>query len=138
MTRPGQQTPVTSRFVRPYVITGGRSLPASDELVLHTLVTLAPDRTLPLGASPETRAIWGLCSGGYLSVAEVAGHVGLPVGVARLLLSDLSEQGHLLRRAEPPQAQNVDRAILEKVLHGLQSSHRLRRQAAAPSTSPAR
>ncbi|MFZ4189899.1 DUF742 domain-containing protein, partial [Streptomyces pseudogriseolus] len=72
-------------------------------------------------AGPEVRAIWELCSGGYLSVAEVAGHLGLPVGVARLLLTDLSEQGHLLRRAEPPRAQNVDRATLEKVLHGLQS-----------------
>ncbi|CAM5461683.1 hypothetical protein SHIRM173S_13105 [Streptomyces hirsutus] len=33
-------------------------------------------------------------------MAEVAGHLGLPVGVARLLLTDLSEQGHLLHRAE--------------------------------------
>ncbi|MFF8034781.1 MULTISPECIES: DUF742 domain-containing protein [unclassified Streptomyces] len=121
MTTPGEEAPVTSGFVRSYVITGGRSLPSSEELALHTLVTLAPERTLPLGAGPEVRAIWELCAGGYLSVAEVAGHLGLPVGVARLLLTDLSEQGHLLRRAEPPRAQNVDRATLEKVLHGLQS-----------------
>ncbi|MEU6772471.1 DUF742 domain-containing protein [Streptomyces sp. NPDC046759] len=121
MTTPGEEASVTSDFVRSYVITGGRSLPASGDLALHTLVTLAPERTPPLGAGPEVMAIWTLCAGGYLSVAEVAGHVGLPVGVARLLLSDLFEQGHLLRRAEPPRAQNVDRATLEKVLHGLQS-----------------
>lgn len=87
---------------------------------LLTLVMLAPDRELPPQASPEVRAIWELCSGGYLSVAEVAGHLGLPVGVARLLLTDLFEQGHLLRRAAPPPAQAVDRTILEGVLHGLQ------------------
>ncbi|MFI6357302.1 DUF742 domain-containing protein [Streptomyces sp. NPDC050743] len=121
MTTPGEEASVTSQFVRSYVITGGRSLPAADDLALHTLVTLAPERTPPLGASPEVMAIWRLCAGGYLSVAEVAGHVGLPVGVARLLLTDLFEQGHLLRRAEPPRAQNVDRATLEKVLNGLQS-----------------
>ncbi|MFD9905294.1 DUF742 domain-containing protein [Streptomyces sp. NPDC059063] len=121
MITPGEEASVTSDFVRSYVITGGRSLPAADDLALHTLVTLADGRTLPLGSSPEVRAIWSLCAGGYLSVAEVAGHVGLPVGVARLLLTDLFEQGHLLRRTEPPRAQNVDRAILEKVLHGLQS-----------------
>ncbi|MDT0394845.1 MULTISPECIES: DUF742 domain-containing protein [Streptomyces] len=121
MTTPGEEEPVTSDFVRSYVITGGRSLPSSEELALHTLVTLAPERTPPLGAGPEVRAIWELCAGGYLSVAEVAGHLGLPVGVARLLLTDLAEQGHLLRRAEPPRAQNVDRATLEKVLNGLQS-----------------
>ncbi|MCS0636855.1 DUF742 domain-containing protein [Streptomyces sp. LP05-1] len=121
MSRPGEEAPVTSDFVRSYVITGGRRLPTGNELSLHTLVTLAPDRTLPLGAGPEVRAIWQLCSGGYLSVAEVAAHVALPVGVARLLLTDLLEQGHLLHRAEPPRAQTVDRATLEKVLHGLES-----------------
>lgn len=122
MTTPGgPEASVTSSFVRSYVITGGRSLPAADDLALHTLVTVAPEGTPPLGASPEVRAIWELCSGGYLSVAEVAGHLSLPVGVARLLLTDLFEQGHLLRRAEPPRAQNVDRETLEKVLHGLQS-----------------
>lgn len=121
MTTPGEEASVTSDFVRSYVITGGRTLPAADDLALHTLVTLAPDRTPPLGAGPEVMAIWKLCAGGYLSVAEVAGHLGLPVGVARLLLTDLFEQGHLLRRAEPPRAQNVDRATLEKVLNGLQS-----------------
>ncbi|MEU0333395.1 DUF742 domain-containing protein [Streptomyces sp. NPDC006193] len=121
MTTPGEEASVTSDFVRSYVITGGRTLPASDDLSLHTLVTLAPERTPPLGAGPEVMAIWNLCAGGYLSVAEVAGHLGLPVGVARLLLTDLFEQGHLLRRAEPPRAQNVDRATLEKVLNGLQS-----------------
>ncbi|MGV9251143.1 DUF742 domain-containing protein [Streptomyces sp. NPDC003697] len=121
MTTPGEEGSVTSDFVRSYVITGGRSLPTGDDLALHTLVTLAPERTLPLGAGPEVKAIWNLCAGGYLSVAEVAGHLGLPVGVARLLLTDLFEQGHLLRRAEPPRAQNVDRAILEKVLNGLHS-----------------
>ncbi|KPC68014.1 hypothetical protein ADL27_57520, partial [Streptomyces sp. NRRL F-6602] len=117
MTRPGEEASVTSDFVRSYVITGGRTLPAGDQLALQTLVTIAPERTLPLGASPEVKAIWELLGGGYLSVAEVAAHVALPVGVARLLLTDLLDQGHLLRRAEPPRAQNVERDTLEKVLN---------------------
>ncbi|UED86244.1 MULTISPECIES: DUF742 domain-containing protein [Streptomyces] len=121
MTWPREDTPGTSGFVRSYVITGGRRLPSESELALHALVCLAPDRKLPRGASPEVRAIWELCEGGYLSVAEVAGHLGLPVGVTRLLLSDLSDQGHLLRRAEPAPAQRVPRPILEKVLHGLEA-----------------
>ncbi|SOD59539.1 Protein of unknown function [Streptomyces zhaozhouensis] len=121
MSAPREETPATSGFVRSYVITGGRTLPSEGELALHALVCLAPGRTLPPGASPEVRAIWDLCAGGYLSVAEVAGHLGLPVGVTRLLLSDLADQGHLLRRAEPPPAQGVPRPILEKVLHGLEA-----------------
>nr|WTB34592.1 DUF742 domain-containing protein [Streptomyces sp. NBC_00830] len=117
---PSEENSVTSDFVRSYVITGGRRLPSAEEMSLLTLVVLAPDRELPPQASPEVRAIWDLCAGGYLSVAEVAGHLGLPVGVTRLLLTDLFEQGHLLRRAAPPPAQAVDRTILEEVLHGLQ------------------
>ncbi|MFF3562423.1 DUF742 domain-containing protein [Streptomyces sp. NPDC002574] len=120
MTSSGKEEPVTSDFVRSYVITGGRQLPAADQLSLLTLVTIAPDRELPLGAGPEVRAIWELCSGGYLSVAEVAAHLELPVGVARLLLTDLTDHGHLLRREAPPPAQAVDKRILEEVLHGLQ------------------
>lgn len=114
MTRPGEEASVTSDFVRSYVITGGRTLPAGDQLALQTLVTIAPERTLPLGASPEVKAIWELLGGGYLSVAEVAAHVALPVGVARLLLTDLLDQGHLLRRAEPPRAQNVEETLLRR------------------------
>ncbi|MFI7236393.1 DUF742 domain-containing protein [Streptomyces cyaneofuscatus] len=120
MTAPGEESRVSSGFVRSYVITGGRGLPDAEDLSLVTLVTLAPDRQPPPNPSPEVKAIWELCSGGYLSVAEVAGHLGLPVGVARLLLQDLNQQGHLLRRKAPPPAELVDRKILEEVLHGLQ------------------
>ncbi|WP_455754500.1 DUF742 domain-containing protein, partial [Streptomyces prasinus] len=74
-----------------------------------------------LGAGPYVRAIGHLGGGGYVSGPAGAAHRALPVGVARLLLTDLSEQGHLLHRAEPPRAQNVDRETLKKVLHGLQS-----------------
>ncbi|AEW99457.1 DUF742 domain-containing protein [Streptantibioticus cattleyicolor] len=120
MTDSGEEQPVTGGFVRSYVITGGRSLPAADAFSLVTLVTVAPDREEPPRLGPEARAIWELCSGGYLSVAEVAAHLELPVGVVRLLLTDLHEQGHLLHRAPPPPAQAVDRTIIEKVLHGLE------------------
>ncbi|MEV8567600.1 DUF742 domain-containing protein [Streptomyces sp. NPDC051322] len=119
MTASGEERPVNSGFVRSYVITGGRGLPDADDLTLVTLVTIAPDRQPYRNPSPEIQAIWDLCSGGYLSVAEVAGRLELPVGVVRLLLQDLADQGHLMRRKVPPPAQLVDRKILEEVLHGL-------------------
>ncbi|MEV6163489.1 DUF742 domain-containing protein [Streptomyces sp. NPDC052052] len=120
MTAPGEEQAVSSGFVRSYVITGGRGLPDAEGLSLVTLVSIAPDRHMPPNPSPEVRAIWELCSGGYLSVAEVAGHLELPVAVTRLLLNDLAAQGNLIRRQAPPPAQLVDRKILEEVLHGLQ------------------
>ena len=68
------------------------------------------------------RAIWDLCGGGYLSVAEVAARRRLPVGVVRLLLNDLLEQGHSCAGTCPP-APNRRQEILEKVLHGLESPY---------------
>ncbi|MFE2727553.1 DUF742 domain-containing protein [Kitasatospora sp. NPDC059327] len=120
MTVPGEEQRVASGFIRSYVITGGRELPSADDLSLITLVTVAPGQGLPVRPSPETLAIWELCSGGYLSVAEVSARLELPVGVVRLLLTDLIREGRLLRRAAPPPAQAPDPRLLEKVLHGLQ------------------
>ncbi|MFE4971668.1 DUF742 domain-containing protein [Kitasatospora sp. NPDC056651] len=120
MTAGGEEQRVTGGFIRSYVITGGRELPSAEALSLITLVTIGPDQDLPALASPETQAIWQLCSGGYLSVAEVAARLELPVGVVRLLLTDLIREGRLLRRSAPPPAQAPDPRLLEKVLHGLQ------------------
>jgi hypothetical protein len=121
MTTPDEEARFTSDFVRNHVITGGRRLPSAETLSLHTLVTVAPQGEIPPAASPEVRAIWKLCGGGYLAVAEVAAHLGLPVGVTRLLLTDLLEQGLLLHREAPRPAKSADRQTLLKVLHGLEA-----------------
>ncbi|MFD7615629.1 DUF742 domain-containing protein, partial [Streptomyces sp. NPDC059802] len=73
MTTPGEEQAVSSGFVRSYVITGGRGLPDAEGLSLVTLVTIAPDRQPPPNPSPEVRAIWELCSGGYLSGGRAGG-----------------------------------------------------------------
>ncbi|BCK66570.1 hypothetical protein Srufu_005230 [Streptomyces libani subsp. rufus] len=59
--------------------------------------------------------------GGFLSIAEIAGHTRLPVGVVKILVSDLAREGYLFSRAPIPTAQLVDRQILEEVLNGLQA-----------------
>ncbi|UKY54298.1 DUF742 domain-containing protein [Streptomyces inhibens] len=110
-----------AELVRPYVITNGRDLLDDDRFSLITLVTVAaePPRTKPL--DPEKLRLLELCSGGFLSIAEIAGHTRLPVGVVRILVSDLTQEGHLYSRAPIPSAQLVDRQILEEVLNGLQA-----------------
>lgn len=108
-------------LVRSYVITNGRDLVEGDRFSMITLVT-ASDR--PPGThvlDPEKVRVLELCSGGYLSVAEIAGHTELPVGVVKILLADLADDGHLLARAPVPRAELVDRKIIEEVLHGLEA-----------------
>ncbi|GAA2326385.1 MULTISPECIES: DUF742 domain-containing protein [Streptomyces] len=120
MTAPGEQEPESAQLVRPYVITNGRGLPENDQFNLITLVTASEQRP-PSHLDPEKRGLLELCSGGYLSVAEIAGHMGLPIGIVKVLLSDLSSDGYLVTRAPAPPAQLVDVSLLQEVLDGLQA-----------------
>ncbi|TDD92179.1 DUF742 domain-containing protein [Actinomadura darangshiensis] len=107
-------------LVRPHVVTGGRAHPTRNVFDLVTLVIAAGD--LPrAGLSPEKLRIVELCRGGALSVAEIAGHLGLPVGVAKVLLSDLVDSGHLTTRATAPAAQQSKVRLLQEVLDGLRA-----------------
>ncbi|WP_103502829.1 MULTISPECIES: DUF742 domain-containing protein [Streptomyces] len=108
-------------LVRPYVITNGQDLPKGDEFELVTLVTVAAGNARQAQLDPERRALLELCSGGYLSVAEIAGHIGLPIGVIRVLLSDLAGSGQIITRNPVPAAQLTDIQVLQEVLDGLQT-----------------
>ncbi|MCX4671897.1 DUF742 domain-containing protein [Streptomyces sp. NBC_01381] len=112
----------SGHLVRPYVITGGRDLPGENQFALITLVTTAADqRQRPARLSPEEQQVLEMCAGGYLSVAEIAGHTHLPLGVLKVLLSSLAEGGYLLTRAPVPQARLVDKELLQEVLDGLKA-----------------
>jgi predicted transcriptional regulator len=106
-------------LVRPYVVTGGRAHPTRNTLDLVTVVTAVSNESR--GLSPEKRRMMQLCRGGALSVAEVAGHLGLPVSVTKVLLSDLVDSGHIMTRAPAPPAQLPHAQILQEVLDGLRA-----------------
>lgn len=93
-------------LVRPYTITGGRTIPERDDLTLITLLTaiskVSPETRHGLrGMQPEHRAILGLCRR-PLAVAEIASALNLPVSVTKILIGDLIEAGQL--RPRPPLA----------------------------------
>lgn len=123
MTTPGEPEveQETTPLVRPYVITNGRELLDDNDFSLITLVTVAEDAPRSGLLDPEKRRLMELCSGGFLSVAEIAGHTHLPVGVVKILLHDLTAEGYLYTRKPIPAAKRVDRQILEEVLNGLQA-----------------
>lgn len=114
--------PESPELVRPYVITKGRGLPDEDDLSLITLVTASAEETRrPARFSPEEQSLLDLCSAGYLSVAEIAGHTRFPLGVVRILLASLMEGGHLTTRPPVARARLADKEILEEVLNGLRA-----------------
>ncbi|MER6948310.1 DUF742 domain-containing protein [Nonomuraea sp. NPDC000554] len=91
-------------LVRPYTITGGRTVPERDDLTLITLVTAISEVSSEHGLrrmQPEHRTILALCKR-PLAVAEVASALNLPVSVTKILIGDLLGAGQL--RARPPLA----------------------------------
>ncbi|MEU9118173.1 DUF742 domain-containing protein [Streptomyces sp. NPDC048483] len=101
---------------RLYVITSGRSS-ASNELDLVTLIVARTVATA--GMQPEHVAILNLCQT-PLSIAEISAHIGLPVSVVTVLISDLLDEQQVLTRPPVPPADLPDLALIEKVIHGLQ------------------
>jgi len=74
-------------FVRPFIVTRGRTRPLHDGLRLETLVEALP-AALSAPLQFEQRQIVELAQR-PVSVAEVAARVGVPLGVARVLIADL-------------------------------------------------
>jgi Protein of unknown function (DUF742) len=112
--------------VRPYALTGGRTR-FGHVLLVETMVgTLdAPQasreltlRPLAGRGMPEMRAIVELCRR-MRSVAEISALLRIPLGVVRVLLSDLADQGRIRVYGTGHGAGRPDRSDLERVLSGL-------------------
>ncbi|MFF5147407.1 DUF742 domain-containing protein [Streptomyces sp. NPDC013157] len=114
--------------VRPYSLTGGRTR-FGHVLLVETFVAAleAPaerkeltNGSLSTRVMPEMQAIVELCRR-MRTVAEIAALLKMPLGVVRVLLSDLADQGKI-RVYGTGTGHGVgrpDRALLERVLSGL-------------------
>ncbi|EPD55292.1 MULTISPECIES: DUF742 domain-containing protein [Streptomyces] len=113
--------------VRPYSLTGGRTR-FGHVLLVETFVAAleAPEerKELTNGSGsrvmPEMLAIVELCRR-MRTVAEIAALLKMPLGVVRVLLSDLADQGKIrvYGTGTGHGTGRPDRALLERVLNGL-------------------
>jgi hypothetical protein len=78
-------------FIRPFLLTGGRTRPAREGLAIETLIQARPGAMTSL-LRFEARQIVELCQQAT-SMAEVAASLRVPLGVARVLVSDLVADG---------------------------------------------
>ncbi|MEV0903794.1 DUF742 domain-containing protein [Streptomyces hokutonensis] len=111
---------LTAPLVPLFVIAQGRALPRESEYEHTTIITaqdgaVAAARTL----APEARTVMDLIADGFLSVAEVAAHTRLPLGIVRILLAQMAEDGLIHVRNPVPHAERHDPVLLTAVLDGL-------------------
>ena len=108
------------RLVRPYALTGGRTRASIGDLPIEALVVSTPEGLEAVEPRHEARTIVSLCRE-PMSVAEVSARVGIPLGVARVLVGDLLSDGHVqVHRATVGDAR-PDVRLLTRVLDGLQA-----------------
>jgi hypothetical protein len=105
--------------IRPYALVGGRTQPSGEGFDLIAMVQarrgVDPD---PASLEPEHLLVLRLCRL-PTSVADLSAELSLPVGVVRVILSDLRGQA-LIRIYKPiPPAQLPTARILRRVADGL-------------------
>jgi hypothetical protein len=109
-----------ARIVRPYTITAGRT---------RSKVDLPMEARLGLDPSAHERE-WGSDLQGRIvevcdqkSVAEVSAAVSMPIGVVRVLLGDLVEQGYVGVQATLNDSSSRDERLdlIERTLRGLRA-----------------
>jgi hypothetical protein len=121
MITPGDQPAIPiRRRVRPYAMTGGRTRPSHDTLEIEALVSTTSIGEQTPKLTVEQRAIAALCHD-ILSIAEVSARLHLPLGVTRVLVSDMADERLVMVHRPIHAGDRPDLALLERVLYGLHS-----------------
>lgn len=108
--------------VRPYALTGGRTRASGAGLDLVALLsTTHHGRVAAPRLGREQQAITDLCDE-RMSVAEISAHLDLPLGVIRVLVGDMVDQGLVtVHRPSTDRSAAPDLALLETVINGLRN-----------------
>jgi hypothetical protein len=116
-------TQTGGRMVRPYTMTGGRTGAGQPQLALEALVAVTP-----AGMRMRSRFRWEAAeivaqTRSETAIVELASLLEVPVGVVRVLVADLQEQG-AVNVTDPAMVPFADddaayTDLLHKVLDGL-------------------
>jgi hypothetical protein len=113
----------TGALVRPYAVTRGRTRPRVDVAMEALVETTDRGRQYVTLIGREQQMIASLCDGNLQSLAEISARMRMALGVAKVLVADMSAEG-LLALYEPTSLDNnrndaVGTELLERVLSGL-------------------
>ena len=86
--------------------------------LIDVVVAAGPPPSPELRLAPEHRQVLARCQR-PLTVVDLASEVDLPIGVVRVLLSDLTEYG-IVEVLTAPQGRVISRRLLNAVLDGLE------------------
>jgi hypothetical protein len=112
-------------LVRLYAMTAGRARTDNGAERVDLMAIVRSTAATPRGPiPPEQRRLLAQCAQGPCPVADLASDSGLPLGVVRVLLGDLTAQG--LIRITPPESTAAGKEpppahLLREVINGLRA-----------------
>ncbi|GAA2356192.1 DUF742 domain-containing protein [Nonomuraea africana] len=104
-------------IVPAYLLTRGRTVPASEAIDLIAVIITAGGLAMPVGLNPEHLIILQQCTK-PTRLVDVAAELNLPIGVVRVLVGDLHAQ-KLVEVEKPPPA--PDAKVMLEVINGLRA-----------------
>ncbi|MEV7198046.1 DUF742 domain-containing protein [Streptomyces sp. NPDC093510] len=109
--------------LRPYLLVRGRSAPSRD--LDRTALVIATVRAPQAAPQPHYLPILETCRVSACSLAQIAGTIGQPLQVVKIMVCDLIDDGYLATPMpaglRDPSEAGKDPRILEDVLNGLRN-----------------
>jgi hypothetical protein len=110
--------PETGRLIRPYAMTGGRTL-AETEISLEAQIQATTRASQHLGAYRWEAAKVVELVQSPMALIEIAARLQIPIGVARVLVADLVNDGAVMLHI--PEKTQSFASLLERVLDGVRN-----------------
>ena len=110
----------TGRFVRPYAMTGGRTT-ADIDIALETQIQATLSDTERVSRYQWEKAQVLELAQRPIALIEVAARIGVPIGVARVIVSDLVSDRVMIAQKSATTNQTQYTTLLEKVLDGVRN-----------------
>lgn len=106
-------------LIRPYTVTRGRTEPGIDIAIEAVLVTTDRGRREARFAGRDKRIVADLCNHQPQSLAEIAAHTRVPIGVAKVIVADMIAEQLVTLHTTAPASHAEQMDLLERVLDGL-------------------
>ncbi len=104
-------------FIRPFLVTAGRTTTSVDGLKLETLVQSSMT-TLGKQLRFEAARVHDLCQA-PISIAEISAHLSIPSGVVKVVVGDLIESGHLRAHRTIEGSSSDDVQLISRLIAGV-------------------